>query len=135
MDADRKPGALYSCEAQDSAREAVAGLAPYLRSSESICGFNSQFLTPARLMWVLDIGESTEAAWRAEKRISFFRQGRVVRYDPAAVWDFIRRYTLHTRPATVIHPSNSDWLRIERLIADQVEQRLTTNGHNWTRIS
>lgn len=93
--------------------------------------FNSQFLTPARLRWVLDIGESTEAAWREAKAIQFFRQGRVVRYDPAAVLDFITRNSLKARGSSArtldFRPETLDsaaWQRLERLIGDQVAAQL-----------
>lgn len=82
----------------------------------------SQWLTPARLRFVLDIGESTEAAWREAKLISYFRQGRLVRYDPAAVLEFIARHTVKARGMQNAEGrrQNEEWLRIERLIADQV---------------
>jgi len=93
---------------------------------------NSQLLTPARLMWVLDIGESTEAAWREQKMISFFRQGRIVRYDPAAVLAFIARNSVRARSLKSnvqslksttgdVRLETLDWVRIERLIGDQIE--------------
>lgn len=85
---------------------------------------SGRWLTPARLRAVLDVGESTEAEWRRARRIAFFRQGRVVRYAPAAVWEFLARHTVNARglPAGpgAAGPGTPDWGRIERLIADQV---------------
>lgn len=90
--------------------------------------FNSQLLTPERLRWVLDIGESTEAQWRAQKAIAFFQRGRVIRYTPAAAWEFITRHSVRARGVASskfqVPSSELDWQRIERLIADQVRARV-----------
>jgi hypothetical protein len=86
-----------------------------------------QMLTPARLRWVLDIGESTEAEWREQKAIEFFNRGRVIRYTPASVLEFIARNSRKARGATLpiadcrLPIAETDWARIERLISDQIE--------------
>lgn len=90
--------------------------------------FESRLLTPERFRWVLDVSESTELAWRAEKAVAFFRRGRVVRYAPEAVLEFILKHTVKARgqrtegggPRSDFCLPASDWPRIERLIADQV---------------
>lgn len=97
---------------------------------------DSQLLTPARLCWVLDVGESTEAAWREAKLISFFKQGRTIRYEPEAVAAFIARHTTNARaaiakatPAKIATAAPAieaeAWAKIQRLIADQVRAQLT----------
>jgi len=100
---------------------------------------NFRMLTPDRLCWVLDIGESTEAAWRERKLISFFRQGRLVRYTPESVLEFIARNTVRARAvgtSNIEHRTPNtelDWPRVERLIADQVAAQLRHELHELTR--
>ena len=111
-----------------------------MRDAAPTLNFQFQMLTPADVCWVLDVGESTEAAWRERKLISFFRQGRLVRYTPEAVMEFIARNTVRARGQLVNQRisesvsgqiSELDWRRIERLIADQARaqaERLKAEG-------
>jgi hypothetical protein len=90
---------------------------------------NFQMLTPERFRWVLAIGESTEAEWRAQKRVAFFKVGRAIRYTPAAVLELIQGNTRRARGAgtsNIQHPTSNieEWGRIERLIADQVRAQV-----------
>jgi bifunctional DNA-binding transcriptional regulator/antitoxin component of YhaV-PrlF toxin-antitoxin module len=86
-----------------------------------------RFITPERLREILGISETTELEWRRRKRIAVFKVGRVVRYDPAEVLEFIRRHTVRGRalgqiPNPESQIPNDAWDRIERLIADQVRE-------------
>jgi len=89
---------------------------------------NCQLLTPARLRWVMDVGESTEAEWREQKAIAHFSKGRVIRYSPAAVLGFIARNTIKARGLKMEDrgwkPDDVAWARIERLMVATVEARL-----------
>lgn len=95
----------------------------------------SQLLTPARLGWVMDVGETTVASWLSSSKgrppqITHFRQGRLIRIEPAAVLEFIARNTVRARAGgtfNIQHPTSNielDWGRIERLITDQVRAAL-----------
>jgi len=91
---------------------------------------HSQWLTPARLQHVLGIGETTELEWRRRRVIPFFKCGRLIRYDPAAVLEFLRRHTVRARGAGAgcAGPdpgfSAEQWARVARLIEDQVRAQL-----------
>lgn len=87
----------------------------------------------ARLAWVLDVSERTLREWNAERRIPFVKIGdRVIRYEPAKVWAWLRSNTREARGrAAQVGGSGraemaeaADWQRIERLIADQVRSQL-----------
>lgn len=58
----------------------------------------AQFLTPARLAWVMDVSDRTVAEWtggrRRKSQIAYFKKGRVIRFAPEAVMQFIWVHTL-----------------------------------------
>lgn len=85
-----------------------------------------QWLTPERLRWVLDISESTLTEWQRKRLLTGFKCGRVVRYAPEVVLEFILRHTTrtpgHGTPGTNGTPGLTAevWAQINRLIQDQV---------------
>lgn len=60
----------------------------------------SQFLSPKKLAWVMDVGETTVADWlKPGERgrppmITHFRQGRIIRVMPEEALRFVWAYTL-----------------------------------------
>lgn len=87
----------------------------------------SQFLTPARLAWVMDVSDRTVAEWtggrRRKPQIACFKKGHVIRFAPEAVLQFILAYTLlpagrAALPTPKLEPEQFEqlWQRIERLV-------------------
>ena len=88
----------------------------------------SQLLTPARLAWVMDVSDRTVAEWtggrRRKPQIACFKKGRLIRFAPEAVLQFIVAHTVLPAgrgPAMVapkLEPEQLEllWQRIERLI-------------------
>lgn len=58
---------------------------------------SGRYWTPAKFRALLDIGETTEMEWRSLGLITFFKEGRLVRYDPRVVAEFILRRTVQAR--------------------------------------
>jgi|ERR1051326_732433 hypothetical protein len=92
---------------------------------------NWQMITPARLAWIMAVGETTVTEWNRKEEIKRFRKGRLVRYKPAEVLAFIARNSTRSKAGRQISPiagqAEDDakfWARIERLIADQVKAQL-----------
>ena len=84
---------------------------------------NSKLLTPARLAWVMGVSHSTVDEWVRRREISSFKKGKLRRFEPGAVLEFIARHKVKAKfaqPQLVASLSNEDWQRIERLIRDQV---------------
>jgi len=83
---------------------------------------NSQLLKPEKVAWVLDVGHSTLEEWTRRREIASFKKGKVRRYAPADVYEFILRHTVKARNGTGAVPLQAaDWLRIERLIEAKTE--------------
>ena len=79
--------------------------------------FESQFLTPAKLAWVLDVSERTVGNWLSERWIPHVKiGGQLVRIDPQAAAQFILTHTRLGRiqPAAHLEPAP--------LTAEQFEQ-------------
>lgn len=87
--------------------------------------FQSSHLTPARLQWVMDVGETTVGEWVKNREIEYFKKGRLIRFSPEAVLEFIGRYRVKARLKAAaplnIEPGSEAWARLERLIRDQIE--------------
>ena len=91
----------------------------------------SQWLTPAKVAWILDIGERTLRDWTERRLIASVKiGGQVVRYDPAEVTAFILR---HHRVARAIGTasevqtasvSDEVWPKLQRLIDNTVDARI-----------
>lgn len=109
--------------------------------------FESSYLTPARLQWVMDVGETTVAEWIKNRELEYFKKGRLIRFAPEHVMAFINRYTVRPRRPAVGAlssgapggtangaaaadglPPGAMWTRVERLIVDQVNSVLA-HGH------
>ena len=109
---------------------------------------SQQFLTPKRLAWVMDVGESTVADWLRSERgrpplIAHFRQGRLIRIEPSEAARFVWQYTLvraARQPQTqtvellncrTLNPEQFEVLavRIERFTSGQLRALLELNGH------
>lgn len=90
-------------------------------AASPIPSLNCQQLTPAKLRWIMDVSERTVAEWIADSAISHFHKGRVVRFSPEAVSQFIADWTRVGRnngsPLTVRELLDSElfWRRNERL--------------------
>jgi len=93
----------------------------------------SQWISPRRLEWILDVGHCTVADWNKKKLIPHFRDDRIIRYEPQAVLQFIIAKTVRARGAQSVVSSplsvaqtlpEEAWVRIERLVADQVRAQL-----------
>lgn len=84
---------------------------------------NSQLLTPARLAWVMGVSHSTVDEWVRRKEIASFKKGKLRRFEPGAVLEFICRHTIKCRvqSAECRVLQGGDWERIERLICQSVE--------------
>ena len=79
----------------------------------------AQYLTPEELCWVLDIGASTEAAWRRRRPpvIAYFKVGRLIRYAPKDVAAGIAARTVKARPIdTTLLDQPDFWERLQRLV-------------------
>lgn len=88
----------------------------------------SQLLTPAKLAWVMDVSDRTVAEWtggrRRKPQIACFKKGRLIRFAPEAVLQFIVAHTVLPSgrgPALgspKLEPEQLEllWQRIERLI-------------------
>jgi excisionase family DNA binding protein len=94
----------------------------------------SQEITPKRLAWIMDVGESTVADWIANRDIDHFKKGRLIRFSPAAVTEFIVEYTVRKSrnarggiagPVT-LQPDEWDkiWERMARLVEAAVESKM-----------
>lgn len=97
----------------------------------------SQLLTPAKLAWVMDVSDRTVAEWtggrRRKPQIACFKKGRVIRFAPEAVLQFILAHTILPASrgglsgAPKLEPEQFEllWQRIERLIqaSSQNDQR------------
>lgn len=86
----------------------------------------TQWLTPARVAWVLDVSERTVRQWYADNEIAHFRVGHVIRSAPEAVLHFILENTRRGKaaPATALGTARLDdqaWGRIERLIKVEMQ--------------
>ena len=55
----------------------------------------SKLLTPAQVAEILGVSVATLATWRATQRydLAFTKVGRLVRYEPRCVSDFVARRT------------------------------------------
>ncbi len=55
----------------------------------------SKLLTPSQVAEILGVSVATLATWRATQRydLAFTKVGRLVRYDPSCVFDFVARRT------------------------------------------
>lgn len=77
------------------------------------------------------VGESTVWEWNEQKAITHFHRGRIIRYAPQSVLEFILKSSvqMRSRPAVLLPTPGAqlsalDWARIERLIADQMDAKL-----------
>ena len=85
---------------------------------------HTQWLSPQRVCWVLDIKERTLREWQRKRLIPFVKLGRkIVRYDPAAVFAFLMQ-RLHVQKQRVLsfpagegdEEARANWACVERLI-------------------
>lgn len=107
-----------------------------IAAAESGAVQGTQWLTPARLQWVMDVSTTTVQQWNSDGLIARFHHGRIIRYAPAAVLEFIARHTLAARGRIEARGWQIEtplltaqaWERIERLIADQVRAQREAAG-------
>jgi excisionase family DNA binding protein len=92
---------------------------------------NSQLLTPARLAWVMGVSHSTIDEWVRRREIASFKKGKLRRFEPGAVLEFICRHTVKEKFAQrslVATLTNADWARIERLIQAELRDIKAINS-------
>jgi hypothetical protein len=110
-----------------------------VNSDTPILSLASQQITPARLAWIMDVGDRTVWEWNDQNLITRFQRGRIIRFAPESVLEFIIGNTVRTRskPTMLVQTlgaelSAQQWARIERLIADQMEAKTETlKFKNW----
>lgn len=87
----------------------------------------SQLLTPAKLAWVMDVSDRTVAEWtggrRRKPQIACFKKGRVIRFAPEAVLQFIFAHTILPTQRVgsqlpKLDPEQFEllWRRVEKLV-------------------
>ena len=85
-------------------------------------------LTPKELERIFDVSPRTVAKWMATKRIPFFRIGRVVRFNPDDVVEFIFANTVRSRRAhgAPMRPEEEIlmWTRVEALIERVIDKQV-----------
>jgi excisionase family DNA binding protein len=90
----------------------------------------TQWLTPAKVAWLMDVGESTVAEWYQSGELEHFKHGRKVRIPQEGLLKFIygrlRRSRSGTEPAQELSQEQLDvlWRRIERLILATIEAQI-----------
>jgi excisionase family DNA binding protein len=103
-------------------------------SSPPIASLQSQFLTPARLAWVLDVCEETILREIKRKRIEATKVGRTYRVSPESALEYLKRSAVRANGIPAVGsqlvgnaaPGEAEevWRRIERLIQSAVQVEL-----------
>ena len=105
-----------------------------MNADAPIPSLDSQWLTPEKVAWLLDISVRTLRDWNRRRVIPFDKFNDLVRYDPAEVLAYLKRNRrasrgLQTPAGAAGHPGEDmDWQRIGRLIQLEVESHLTVQG-------